>query len=196
MIVPLPDFVSIPGNVVYIYELLDPRTRETRYIGKTINLKQRYRQHNSEARSGKQTYKNNWIKSLHKLNLKPIMRIIVITTPEYINEAEIREIACRKNLTNATSGGEGNCFFSEETKKKMSQNRKGKGLGRKGPASKSHLKPVMARCTETDIEICFNSLTTAAAYFQMNVGTIWNAINGNRKRAKNHTWSYINVTKI
>ena len=197
MIIKLPDFIQIPENARYVYELLDPRTKEVRYVGQTNNLKHRYRCHNGKNELNRNTYKSRWIKSLHKLGLKPIMRVVCITTPENINNTEIRTIASHTNLTNATAGGEGIYKCSEETKKKISQNRKGKGLGRKGPASKEHVRPVIAKNIDSGVEICFSSMSEAARYFGIHSGNIWKAINGYKKQIKNHTWSDLNGnTKI
>jgi predicted GIY-YIG superfamily endonuclease len=60
---------------VLIYGLSDPRNNETKYIGKTNNPKKRFSEHISEAKRGK-TKKDNWIKKLIKLNLKPELFII------------------------------------------------------------------------------------------------------------------------
>jgi group I intron endonuclease len=109
----------------YIYGLLDPNTKELRYIGKTNNLKVRYRDHINKL--SETNYKANWIKSLKNNNLKPEL----IVLEKYENESDcfkaeiflieyFRSIGV--NLTNLTNGGEGVSGIkpSEETKNKIS----------------------------------------------------------------------------
>ncbi len=43
----------------YIYTLSDPNTNEVRYVGKTINIKRRYKQHLYDKRQT--SHKNSWI---------------------------------------------------------------------------------------------------------------------------------------
>lgn len=59
----------------YIYTLSHPITNEVRYVGKTVNPKQRKHNHSNIARD-KGTYKRNWINSLKIQNLKPNFEII------------------------------------------------------------------------------------------------------------------------
>ena len=71
-------------KTTFIYELIDPRTNEPRYIGKTNNPNYRLKNghlNNSELKN--KTYKCNWIKSLLKQNLKPTLNII-----DEVNENE------------------------------------------------------------------------------------------------------------
>jgi len=109
----------------YVYGLIDPISKELRYVGKTNNLKVRYRDHINKLYE--RNYKSNWIKSLISKNNKPEM--VVLETHEDESEcfaAEIRLIEYFKsigsNLTNLTSGGEGTSGskHSQETKDKLS----------------------------------------------------------------------------
>jgi hypothetical protein len=93
-----------------IYCLKCPITLEIRYIGRTTQLlKHRLSKHILCLRC---TYKDNWIRSLHKKNLMPLIELIEIC-PNH-SECSEREkyyisyyktIGCR--LTNMTKGGEG-----------------------------------------------------------------------------------------
>ena len=120
-----------------IYGLIDPNTKEIRYIGKTNNYKRRLLAHHSPSRLKLNTHHNNWIKSLININQKAeIMIIESYDNYEELNQAEIdmiaylRFIGCK--LTNGTLGGDGRYAFnhSEETKKKMSSSAVGKNKGK------------------------------------------------------------------
>lgn len=58
------------GKIIFIYALIDPITKKRRYIGKTNNIPQRLRAHESEARYSR-THKSNWVRGLQKLGLRP-----------------------------------------------------------------------------------------------------------------------------
>ena len=121
-------------NKVYIYSLSHPITKEVRYIGKTINLKIRLKDHLDKTKNIKATYKSNWIKSLLKQNLKPVIEIIDEVEESEWEFWEIFYISLFKSwgfkLTNGTKGGDGNSCWqkhhTEETKRKISLAHKGK----------------------------------------------------------------------
>jgi SAM-dependent methyltransferase len=121
-----------------IYGLIDPNTKELRYVGYTNNLKRRFAHHIIPSSLNKKNHKNDWIKSLLKHNYKP--EIIILETYDDFKDlpqAEIDMIAYCKyigcNLTNGTSGGDGGSTrsgmkASEFFKKRMSEVHKGKIL--------------------------------------------------------------------
>lgn len=85
-----------------IYALLDPKTQEVRYIGRTSNLSERYQAHlKSRAPmpdrdlTGPEPYsKRNWIQDLFDQGLKPVPTILhVVETGPLIVEWEGRYIA-------------------------------------------------------------------------------------------------------
>lgn len=127
---------------IYIYALIDPRTNEVRYVGKSNNPKKRYVRHISCKDNGK--YKNRWIKQLIKINLLPILNIIEECDESKWSEREqcwikyYRELGCR--LTNLTDGGEGSIGYipTEETRKKLSDSLKGKLSGKCNPFYGKH----------------------------------------------------------
>ena len=93
----------------FIYILQNPVTLETKYIGKSNNPKKRFSHHCSVGyKSNNKT--GNWLKSLKKLNLKPIMTIIDETEDNW-QDLESYWIGQFRtwgfNLTNHTNGGEG-----------------------------------------------------------------------------------------
>lgn len=103
-----------------IYALCDPVTSEVRYIGKSVNIKNRYKEH---CKSNKDTYSSCWIRSLKPL--RPLL-IELEVVPDGWVEAEQFWIAYFKGLgarlTNLTLGGEGMVGYkaTEETCRKMS----------------------------------------------------------------------------
>ncbi len=118
-----------------IYTLSDPRTGEVRYIGKTKrSLKYRLAQHLRESlKPSGSTKKKNWIRQLIYINLLPVIEELDCISP--INEWQSVEqywIAQFKswgfNLTNMTTGGDGNQnqIMSPEAHIKRSQSLKGK----------------------------------------------------------------------
>jgi len=135
-------------GLTYIYSLEYPEGN-IRYIGKSNNPKKRFSNHLEDYKKLPKTYKKNWIKSLLKRGLKPILSIIDEVLQEEWPFWEIHYISLYKSwgfkLTNSTDGGEGTDNFnhseetkeklrkfhigkihSEESKRKMSESRKGK----------------------------------------------------------------------
>jgi group I intron endonuclease len=121
---------------VFIYGLIDPRTNQLRYIGKSINPKLRLRKHISE-RNLHDSYKDRWLRKLHENNLKPELIIIDLVTIDDWKYWEIFYILYFKSigciLTNATNGGDEppstkGRKHTEEAKIKMSKTKKGKSI--------------------------------------------------------------------
>lgn len=96
--------------MIYIYTLANPVTKEIRYIGKTNNCYQRYRHHLVDSANIK-SHKRNWILSLKKQGLKPLMEIIdEVPTNEwkFWEEFWISQMKTwGHKLVNHTHGGEG-----------------------------------------------------------------------------------------
>lgn len=97
-------------NKSYIYGLIDPRTNKIRYIGQTIqSLKNRLNGHIGDAKYNRYNRrKENWIKSLFKLKLEPLIEIIEECSKEKLNERESYWISYYNDndLTNLTPGGD------------------------------------------------------------------------------------------
>jgi hypothetical protein len=109
--------------------LSDPRNNQIRYVGKSNKPISRLLGHLNDINNSN-TYKNNWIKSLLKQNLKPILEIIdevdifdwIFWEKYWISQFK----AWGFKLTNLTEGGDGfKGQHSELTKQKMSKTRKG-----------------------------------------------------------------------
>lgn len=114
--------------MISIYALADPRTNEIRYIGKSINTKERYRNHLNDK---SKTHKVNWIQSLLKINVKPTLIILEqLQDTDDWQKIEIRwiKIARDKNwrLVNSTDGGDGVLNISGEGKLRMLETWKGR----------------------------------------------------------------------
>ncbi len=112
-------------RIAHIYVLIDPETKMARYVGKAVNPQKRLRQHiyNSNREVG---HKWNWILSLKRKSLNPIMEIVEVHPESEISEwcdaerfwiSYLRSIGCR--LTNLDSGGSEGKIVSEETKHKL-----------------------------------------------------------------------------
>jgi hypothetical protein len=91
----------------------DPQTNEIRYVGKTTqSLRRRFLRHMATSDLKGPTHKNNWVKSLLKQGLAPILDVLEeCVDVTSMNEAErfwiayLRYVGAR--LTNATDGGDG-----------------------------------------------------------------------------------------
>lgn len=107
--------------MICIYALADPITKNIRYIGKSIRVKGRYKDHLND---NSKTHKVNWIKSLLKKQLKPLLIIL-----EELHDTDawqkkecfwIKVAKARKwDLVNSTDGGDGVLNISGEGKKRM-----------------------------------------------------------------------------
>jgi len=102
-----------------IYKLVDPTSKEVRYIGLTFNsLKQRLRSHYSEK---SKSHKSNWVQSLRRQGLRPLIEAIESDISSYddVCDREIHYIEKYKSeghrLTNMASGGNKNKKMSKET---------------------------------------------------------------------------------
>lgn len=95
-----------------IYGLIDPRTGELKYIGKSQHGITRFKQHLKPYSLKKHNHKNNWIKLLLSLGLMPEFIILeTLSNPNDLFQAEefwyeyYLGLGC--NLTNSTKCGQG-----------------------------------------------------------------------------------------
>lgn len=139
-----------------IYGLIDPRTNELKYIGKSTSGLERPKAHNKANLLRKyKSKKNSWILSLKSTGLKPIIEVIEEFDSESpLNDAERFWIASIKatgaDLLNMTDGGDGlshGFVMSAETKQKMSIAQKKRGtnglIGYK--QTESHKRAISAK---------------------------------------------------
>lgn len=114
-----------------IYALIDPITLHIRYVGKANNVSQRYRAHLNKARKH-QAHKLNWINSLKKQKLKPILYVLDVVPMEDWIFWERYWISQVKtwgfDLLNYTTGGDG-CTFENQTSFKKGNKSWNEGKG-------------------------------------------------------------------
>lgn len=91
--------------MTYIYALVDPRTSEIRYIGKTVNLRGRFALHKHQRANN---HKCNWFQSVVRSGFMP--ELVVLEETDEWREAESFFIQYFKGmgarLTNSSKGGE------------------------------------------------------------------------------------------
>lgn len=62
------------------YSLVDPRDQKIKYIGRTVNEKNRLRNHIYEARKNNRNKRERWINHLLKNDMKPILNVLYSVT--------------------------------------------------------------------------------------------------------------------
>ncbi len=94
--------------ISHIYVLIDPRTEQVRYVGYSNNPQKRLRDHLAERGV---TRKKQWIRSLRREGLLPLLQVVDSALASAIARREIEWIALYKaqgaNLVNGTEGGDG-----------------------------------------------------------------------------------------
>jgi hypothetical protein len=123
----------------YIYGLVDPRTGEVRYIGKSDNPRYRLTHH---CRNRLYTVKGKWIKELIELGTKPDLCIFECVDFDKWEEREkwwIRfYLDNGVDLLNSNLGGSGGSYPDTETRKLVAERVSKTMRGR--PLSESHKK--------------------------------------------------------
>lgn len=120
-----------------IYGLVDPRTEEVRYIGKSSRGMTRPWLHLCPSNLRGESHKERWIRAVMADGLKP--KIVVLQRCASVDELDAAEEQVITDfrsrgaaLTNATPGGKGKplgCASSEETRKKISAALTGRRYG-------------------------------------------------------------------
>ena len=170
--------------MIYIYTLSHPVTNEVRYVGKTINIKRRLKQHLHDKRS---SHKASWVKSLKSDGLKPIMTILEICTDNW-QEREIFWISQYDNLTNIKQGGGVDYVrtTSEETKEKIRQANIGKVL------SNEHKEKIKSKSFKRAViinDILYESISEASRVLGISDSTI----QGRANNINNTKYFYIPI---
>lgn len=135
-----PRATTPPTTGTIIYVLIDPRTHEARYVGKTtISLNIRFTSH---LRDKRPSWKLNWLNALRSLGLTPRIEILenlgVVANVSDWQQAERFWISYLKfigsRLTNLTDGGEGlhGHVFTEEHRRRIGEAHKGKVISEVG----------------------------------------------------------------
>ena len=136
--------------MIVIYALLDPRTDEPRYVGKTNQtLSARINAHMQDRSA---CHRVHWMAELARYGLKPYAEVLEdVGSGRPWQQAEREWIASFKsagfNLTNNTDGGDGVCGLPPETREKMRQT----WIGRKHkPETLAKLRAARALRVTTD----------------------------------------------
>lgn len=114
-----------------IYALSDPRTGAVRYVGWTINLRTRIRDHLKPSRLAGTQRRDRWLKALGSAGLQPSVIILEHVAADWA-AAERKWITHFRreaaDLTNLTDGGEGAVGrrHTLDARRRMSEKRKGK----------------------------------------------------------------------
>lgn len=66
--------------IFYFYVLIDPRDNKIKYVGRTVDINNRFRNHIYEAKKNNRNKRERWIISLLRRNMKPIMKVIYTLT--------------------------------------------------------------------------------------------------------------------
>lgn len=114
--------------MIYIYALIDPRSNEIRYIGKSIRPKERLWNHYQDKC---QCHRTHWLAELKRDGFMATIKILQ-TLPDNSDwqKCERRWILKGKSLgwplTNNTEGGDGTSGLPEETRMRMALTWKGR----------------------------------------------------------------------
>ena len=205
-------------KVVYIYSLKDPRDYQIKYIGKTIDIDRRRKEHNQIHRN-KKSKKNSWIIHLIKNGMQPIMEVLEECKEldwvererywiRYYNELGF-------NLKNMTLGGESNdgyvftkedrlkqsksqrlrhktTPFSMETREKLSKKAKEtlNGLDNLKLGSKKSQTPIIQKTKDGEIIKEWESLQQAADELCIERSNISHCLRGRIKTSGGFKWEY------
>lgn len=190
-------------EIVKIYVLIDPITNRVRYIGRTkCSLPMRLSQHVFRAKNNKikNNHKDNWIKSLLKLNSRPIIKLL--TTVEGWSESHvfeqnlIKKHCIKHNLVNNDDRGEGqfNKKLSQEYKDKISKTLKEGYSSGKIP----HPKNKIVYYYNHNGEYCgeFKSIKEASEQLNIVYSNIKKCLRGTQKHAKKYRFSFIKLNQM
>ena len=107
--------------ITYIYTLSDPETGNIRYVGKTNNIKERFRKHLEYKNNNKRkTYLYSWMKSIKNDPIIEVIDEVSNDNWQFWERYWISQfITWGFNLTNLTDGGDGLTSFSPEVIEKL-----------------------------------------------------------------------------
>ena len=127
-----------------VYTITDPRDYLVKYIGITTNPKNRFCKHRSDKQGKEGILKRNWILKIKKEGLEPIISIIDEGSVEYCQKAETAYIKLYMSFGGKLKNKAKNGFLfrhTKETKKKISDSKKGKPLTEKQREALKTRKP-------------------------------------------------------
>lgn len=173
-------------ELAYIYGLIDPRNNQIRYIGKTVNPKNRLSGHITESRNLNNIhYRAKWIRKLTRLELKPKITFLKVCSLDEFEkyETEYIKIYSNNRLTNSDEAGSGN------------KNRKREVLDRQ---SENSGKKVYQYDLEGNFIREYRSVRTAAKELNLNHANISRCCNDISKHAGGYIFRYekVKVEKV
>lgn len=204
--------------MVYIYTLSD--STGIRYVGKTNNIKIRYKNHINESirHNRVNNYRTNWIMSLINKGEFPIIEIIDIVDTSDWMFWEIFWISQFKSwgfdLVNSTLGGENPPSFAGKTHSneykeirriEMINNNPAKNMNdcwkkniseaNKGRIfTNDHIKNLSKQVCQLTLENklikCWDSATDAGKYLKISIGNICSCCRGERKKCGGFRWEW------
>ena len=151
------------------YVLIDPIDGFTKYVGRTVDPKNRFRNHIYEAKRNNRNKRERWIVSLLRKNLKPTMKVIYTLTCS-LNEAIQTEKTLVKKLN---------------SKGYPLKNEPDNYLGAVLTGT-----PVHQYSLDGDYIKTFTSAHQAGIETGVKDSNISLTCKGNRKRAGNYMWSF------
>ena len=205
-------------KIVYIYSLKDPRDYQIKYIGKTVDIDRRRKEHNQIHRN-KKSKKNSWIIHLIKNGMQPVMEVLEECKElEWIDREKYWIMYYKKlgfNLKNMTLGGESNngyvftpedrlkqsesqklrhktTPFSMETREKLSKKAKQtlNGLDNLKLGSKKSQIPIIQKTKDGEIIKEWESLQQAADELSIERSNISHCLRGRIKTSGGFKWEY------
>ena len=160
----------------YIYSLSHPISKEIVYIGKTKNIKKRYRDHCRRPKGCYKTLLDKWKKEIIDSGLKPVISIIKEcdeTNVDFYEKFYINEYR-EQGILNMTDGGDGLQNPSEETRRKIGDKSRGRipsmetrqKISRKGYNNSSSKKII---CYDIDSNFVGEFLNSRRASESLNI---------------------------
>lgn len=154
----MSDIRLIKAGKTYIYVLIDPTNEMVRYVGKSDNIDIRLKEHIRKVKIAN-THKNNWILSLLKNDLKPIIKIIDVVDILEWKFWECFWIDMFKtwgfDLTNTANGGGGG-NLGAEVNLKISKKLKGRVISDETKEKLKKIKLGSKHSEETKINFSKN----------------------------------------
>ncbi len=183
---------------IFVYGLIDPRTNEVRYIGKTLKGMSRPRSHGkASVLQTVKTHRTNWIKGLVAEGLTFGIVVLEFCTRENVAQRERDWIAWGRHLgwrlTNHTDGGDGvpGLRLSDEHKKQIGERHRGKTVSAESRAkiAKSVGRPV----TDITTGITYESAAQAARILGIGTCGIYRCLEGKQIQTGGHSFIPANM---
>lgn len=177
-----------------IYGLLDPRTTEIRYIGKSTYGLERPKRHQRRSIL-KRDHKSNWLRQLFDAGLTcDIIVLERLREDQDINEREISWIAYGKSLgwrlTNLTVGGDGSAGYtlSDERKDRIGAVHRGKTVS---VETREKISAGMGtQVVDITTETTYRSIQEAAKAIGGHVSCVCRVLKGVQRQTKGHIFRY------